>query len=58
MCWLKVQHTEYRIKKRGNRERKGRNLLRFKVANKKMVKDFLTQEAFLQYHAKQAAGVP
>lgn len=32
--------------------------MRFKVANKKMVKDFLTQEAFLQYHAKQAAGVP
>lgn len=21
VCWLKVQHTEYRIKKRGNRER-------------------------------------
>ena len=50
VCWLKVQHTEYRIKKRG--KGKGRNLLRSKVANKKMVKDFLTQEAFLQIPCK------
>lgn len=61
VCWLKVQHTEYRIKKRETG--KGREeTSRSKVANKKMIKYFLTQEAFFfffcKYHAKQAAGVP
>jgi len=37
-----IQNIELRKEGTG----KGRNLLRSKVANKKMVKDFLTQEAF------------
>lgn len=52
------QNIQFR--KRGNQKRTG-NLLRAKVANKKMLEDFLTQEAFFffcKYHAKQAAGVP
>lgn len=52
VCWLKVQHTEYRIKKRGNREREGKKPLEVQSCKQKMVKDFLTQEAFLQIPCK------